>query len=302
MERISKFGWAAGLIAAPVLALLCSCMESITPEETVDVLLPVNVLTSSTPMTEATTETTVTTVTTVTINRLWQENAIENYRYNGGVVIENVPHATQFVNYPTACESMAAVALLQYYGVNIDIDRFLDEFLPRTDYPTQDETGNLQGASPWEYFIGDPRDSAGFGCYNTCIAAGINKIQEGLAIPLNDLTLDEICSEYIDKGQPVVMWGTIGMEAPYVSKFHWTIPDGTEYYFVNPEHACVLIGYDASYYYFSDSMSYETITAYSRLQVETAYEGLFRQTVAIDPLVLETLPDFWRTDLNGETE
>ena len=77
---------------------------------------------------------------------------------------------------------------------------------------------------------------------------------------------------------------------------YWIIPDGTTYYFVNPEHACLLIGYDDNYYYFSDSMSYTEITPYAKWQVEAAYEGLFRQALVIDPLVLETLPDFWRTE------
>lgn len=301
MEKIGKFGWFAGLIGAPLLALLCSCGEPIEPEEIVDVLLPVNVLTSVT-----TTETiTETTTTTVTVSPLWQENVVENYNYNGGAVIQNVPHYTQFTEYLTACESLATVSLLQYYGINMDIDTFLDVYLPRADYPALGEDGELHGASPWEYFIGDPRDSSGFGCYNTCIANGINQLAEGLAVPLDDVPIEELCAEYIDKGQPVVFWGTIRMAAPYTSEFHWIIPDGSRYDFINPEHACVLIGYDANYYYFSDSMSYEVITPYAKAMVETAYNGMFRQALVIDPLVLETLPDSWRPNVatqNGETE
>lgn len=301
MERIGKFGWCTLLIGAPLLALLCSCTEPIEPEETVDVLLPVNVL-SSAITTEAMT---VTTTTTVTVNPRWQENLAENYNYNGGIIIRDVPHYTQFTDYLTACESLASVSLLQYYGINMDIDLFLDEYLPRADYPTLGEDGELHGESPWEYFIGDPRDSSGFGCYNICIANGINKIAEGLAVPLDNVPLEELCADYIDKGQPVVFWGTIRMASPYVSEFHWVIPDGTLYHFINPEHAVVLIGYDDEYYYFSDSMSYETITPYAKTLVEKAYDGMFRQALAIDPIVLETLPEEWRTiaaEKNGEIE
>lgn len=296
MKRIGKFGWCAFLIGAPVLALLCSCTEAIEPEEVADVLLPVNVVTAAVT-TEATT---VTTTTAVTISPMWQENLAENYNYNGGVVIQKVPHYTQFTEYLTACESLASVSLLQYYGIDMDIDRFLDEYLPRADYPSLGEDGQLHGASPWEYFIGDPRDSSGFGCYNTCIAAGINKLAEGLAIPLDDVPVEELCATYIDKGQPVVFWGTIRMAEPYISEFHWVIPDGSLYHFVNPEHAVVLIGYDENYYYFSDSMSYETITPYAKAMVEKAYDGMFRQALAIDPLVLETLPDEWRMNTTAQ--
>ena len=294
MKFVSGLCWAAGLICAPLAVLLCGCGEPITPDDgTAEVLLPSNALQYIQTTAEAVT---TAETTTVTLNPAWQENVVENYNYSGGAVIKGVPHYTQFTSYQTACESLAAVSLLQYYGVGMDIDRFIDSYLPMADYPVNGEDGELHGASPWEYFIGDPRDPGGFGCYNTCIETALNKLQKGLAVALRDVPLKKLCSDYIDKGQPVMFWGTINMATPYVSEFYWIIPDGTTYYFVNPEHACLLIGYDDNYYYFSDSMSYTEITPYAKWQVEAAYEGLFRQALVIDPLVLETLPDFWRTE------
>ena len=293
VKKLSGLCWAAGLICAPLAMFFCSCGEAIEPDDgTADILLPANALQYLT--TEPATETTVT--TTVTLNPAWQENVVENYNYSGGAVIKGVPHFTQFTSYYTACESISAVSLLQYYCVDMDLDRFIDDYLPRTDYPVTGTDGQPYGESPWKYFIGDPRDAGGFGCYNTCIADAINKLADGLAVPLKEVPLSKLCSDYIDKGQPVIFWGTINMVTPYQSEFYWILPDGTTYYFINPEHACLLIGYDDNYYYFSDSMSGTEITPYAKWQVEAAYDGLFQQALAIDPLVLETLPSFWRTE------
>lgn len=284
------------LICAPMLALLCSCAQPIEPPEDSTALLPDNVVESIlTTTTSSTTATTTTTTTAMTIDPAWQENAIGNYNGNQGIVIQNVPHYTQFTSYLTACESLASVSVLQYYGINMDIDRFIDEYLPRAWYPEAGDDGMLHGESPWEYFIGDPRDGGGFGCYNTAIAKAINKIADGLAITLDHVSIDDLCKNYIDKGQPVIFWATINMQSPYVSQFKWYLPNGELYEFVNPEHALVLIGYDDNYYYFSDSMSHTDITPYSKAAVQTAYDGLFQQAVVIDPLVLETLPQSLRT-------
>lgn len=274
------------LILAPLtVLLLCSCGVAISPPEENEALLPENVVQS---ILSTTTESTTT--TTVTLSPVWQERAIGNYNGRNGVVIEGVPHYTQFTKYLTACESLASVSVLQYYGVNIDIDTFIDKYLPKANYPDLGKDGELHGASPWEYFIGDPRDAGGFGCFNTAIEKAINKFADGLAIPLDGLSVEDLCTEYIDRGQPVIFWGSIYMQRPYVSEFHWKLPDGKMYEFINPEHALVLIGYDDDWYYFCDSMSEKDITTYNKQAVETAYEALGKQAVVIDPLVLEAMP------------
>ena len=287
------------LIVAPILVLLCSCGEPIRPPEDNEALLPDEVVASILSGTAAEPETTT---TTVTVDPRWQENAIGNYYNKNGVVIEGVPHYTQFSSYFTACESFAAVSVLQYYGVKIDIDTFIDKYLSCAPYPDYGKDGKVHGASPWESFIGDPRDPGGFGCYNTAVTKAVNKIAKGLAVPLDGLSIDELCSDYIDRGQPVIFWGTIYMQRPYVSEFSWLLPDGTQYEFVNPEHALVLIGYDDDWYYFCDSMSDQEITPYNKQAVETAYEGLYQQAAVIDPVVLESLPESKRVPQEPEPE
>ena len=285
------------LICAPLTALLfCGCGVVISPPGDSEGLLPENIVES---IIGTTTE--PTTTTTVTIDPEWQEHAIGNYNDRNGVVIEGVPHYTQFTSYYTACESIASVSVLQYYGVDIDLDTFIDKYLPRANYPDYGKDGELHGASPWEFFIGDPRDSGGFGCFNTAISKAINRIAEGLAIPLDGLSIDELCSDYIDKGQPVIFWGSIYMQRPYVSEFQWRLPNGDLFKFINPEHALVLVGYDDDWYYFCDSMSDKEITVYDKKAVETAYEGLNKQAVVIDPLILEAMPQDLRVPKNEKS-
>ena len=284
------------MMLAPLMLLFCSCGELIRPPEDNEALLPDEVVASilSTTLSEP-----ETTTTTVTLSPRWQEQAIENYNGRNGVVIQGVPHYTQFYSYFTACESLASVSVLQYYGVDMDIDRFIDDYLECAPCPDYASDGKVHGESPWEYFIGDPRDPGGFGCYNTAISKAINKIADGLAIPLENVSVEKLCSDYIDKGQPVIFWGTMYMQYPYISEFTWQLPNGKKYDFVNPEHALVLIGYDDDWYYFCDSLSDREITCYNKQAVETAYEGLFKQAVVIDPLVLEALPQKLRVPFEG---
>ena len=237
--------------------------------------------------------------TSVSVNPKWAEQV----RQQGekGHVIENVPHYMQFNSYLTACESLAAVSVLRYYGIDMTPDLFLDGYLPLADYPQDTGDGELHGESPWEYFIGDPMRLDGFGCYSGALVRGINKIKKGLAVPLRYCSLEKLCTDYIDKGQPVIIWATMYMEYPQDS-IQWYLPDGHLFTFKAPEHALVLIGYDENYYYFSDSLQYQDVVCYGREMTERAYSGLLLQAVVIDPLVLETVPDFWRIPPEEETE
>ncbi|MBP0966445.1 MAG: C39 family peptidase [Oscillospiraceae bacterium] len=241
------------------------------------------------PVTEAAAAVTTVT-TTVTVSPQWAEQV--SPKGENGHIIENVPHIMQFSEYLTACESVSAVELLRYYGIDMDLDLFVNGFLPVADYPGTGEDGEMHGESPWEYFIGDPNSPDGFGCYSGALVSAINKIKSGLAVMLRYQPLEKLCSDYIDKGQPVIIWATMYMDYPQDS-MQWYLPDGRLFTFTIPEHALLLIGYDEYYYYFSDSLQYGDIVGYSKAMTERAYDGLQMQAVAIDPLVLETVPEFW---------
>ena len=83
----------------------------------------------------------------------------------------DVPYLSQEGEYPTACEIVSAVMVLSYYGYNVSIDDFIDDYLPKADIFVNTETGLLTSTSPTQAFIGDPRSSGGYGCYAPVIVS-----------------------------------------------------------------------------------------------------------------------------------
>ena len=170
----------------------------------------------------------------------------------GAVIIDGVPAIAQMPTYPTGCESLSAVMALQYAGENITVDRFIDEFLPKsTDFYYAD--GKCYGPDPFQVFIGDPRSSASYGCMAPVIEKAINAYfgGEGRVENTTGKSLVELCSTYIDRQIPVIVWASIDMVATHPGNV-WYLPDGTKYVWTANEHCLLLVGYDELYYYFND--------------------------------------------------
>lgn len=198
-------------------------------------------------------------------------------------VISDVPHLYQMENYPTGCESVAAVSLMKYYGIDISVDAFIDYYLDTAGTPYY-EAGILKGESPWNYFIGDPRTEYGFGCYATVIKKAMDRClpEEFCTLYIENKSLYDISNEYVSKGIPVMIWATMEMKEP-VNGDSWELSDGTIFTFIRPEHALLLIGFDNEKYYFSDSMSKDTVVSYPKACCERAFGGLGNQALVIVP-------------------
>lgn len=199
----------------------------------------------------------------------------------GMYCIKNVPHILQTVDYPTGCESVAAVSLMQFYGIDITVDQFIDSYLPKADCPFSD--GDVwYGESPWDYFIGDPRSAQGFGCYSTVIFTAMTRaIPKGRSVKTErELSLEDISEKYVANGVPVLVWATMNMNAAFEGK-SWTLPDGKQFTFIRPEHALLLIGFDEDMYYFSDSLVGEEVTHYPKERCEAAFDALGRQAIVL---------------------
>ena len=65
-----------------------------------------------------------------------------------------VPYIDQSVKYPTGCESVSAVMLLQYLGYEISVDEFISKYLECRDMEIRE--GVLYGPDPNECFCGSP--------------------------------------------------------------------------------------------------------------------------------------------------
>ncbi len=198
-----------------------------------------------------------------------------------GAVHIRVPYLSQ-EGYPTGCESAAAVMLLRFYGVPIDMDTFIDRHL---DCGTITWTSaGLTAPHPAEQFVGDPRSSAAYGCYAPVI---VRALQSALpsgrrAVDVSGQTLPELCSRYIDRGHPVLVWATMGMKSMYAGD-SWTVAStGKKFTWPAREHCLVLTGYDKDNYYFNDPDGAMGEVAYARAVCESRYYELGRQAIAVE--------------------
>ncbi len=79
---------------------------------------------------------------------------------HAGVI--DAPFIDQRDKYPTGCESVTAVMALQYAGVDITVEEFIDNYLPQGNAPYTREDGTLVGADPWKVFwVAPMRRAAG---------------------------------------------------------------------------------------------------------------------------------------------
>ena len=201
-----------------------------------------------------------------------------------GRTIDGVPFYSQIGEFPTGCEGVSAAMLLGYYGMDVAPGEFIDGFLPLGDAPYETDDGQWAGCDPWTAFPGDPRSEDGWGCYSTVIEGALNAFlsdTEYRAERFSGVSLDSLCAEYIDNGDPVLVWATIDMDPPHTG-LTWTVPEtGQEITWIGPMHCLVLIGYDDTGYIFNDPLAGEAVH-YERAAVEEAYEALYAQAVVLE--------------------
>ena len=195
-------------------------------------------------------------------------------------IIKGVPVLSQFPEFPTGCESVSAVTVLRFYGESITAAKFIDEYLPKSaDFYY--ESGRRYGPSPYDFFIGNPRTAASYGCMAPVIEKALCDYFGGSERVKNTTgaELSELCDKYIDNGIPVIMWATINM-LETDPKNTWYLKDGTRFSWPGNEHCLVLTGYDADSYYFNDPYAGKTVK-YKKQTVKDRYAELGRQSVVI---------------------
>lgn len=195
-------------------------------------------------------------------------------------IIKGVPVLSQFPEFPTGCESVSAVTVLRFYGESITAAKFIDEYLPKSaDFYY--ESGRRYGPSPYDFFIGNPRTAASYGCMAPVIEKALCDYFGGSERVKNTTgaELETLCGEYIDNGIPVIMWATINM-LETDPKNTWYLKDGMRFSWPGNEHCLVLTGYDADSYYFNDPYAGKTVK-YKKQTVKDRYAELGRQSVVI---------------------
>lgn len=196
-------------------------------------------------------------------------------------IIDGVPMIGQYPSYPTGCESVSTVMVMQYFNEDIDVDTFVEVYLPKSSefYMTD---GKKFGPSPYEYFIGHPASAASYGCMAPVIEkALIAYYGEDTSIKnISDTELDEICDTYIDDDIPVIIWATMGMKETEPTN-SWYLSENKRYTWPGGEHCLVMIGYDDDGYYFNDPY-YGQMVKYDKTVVRDRYAELGKQALVIN--------------------
>ena len=218
----------------------------------------------------------------------------------GKKVIIQAPYIDQSVRYPTGCESVSAVMLLQYLGIDITVDRFIETYLEKRDFEERD--GVLFGPDPRKYFCGSPYDEDAFGCYAPVIVNALEKVfldvesgkcstkHETAAYRAVDETgtpLEELLIKYIDHGMPVICWACIDMREP-VTGPQWQLSETAAgrtpdriFTWISNEHCMLLVGYDEENYYFNDPHNGNGLIGYAREITEKRHRAQYMQAVGV---------------------
>jgi uncharacterized protein YvpB len=230
---------------------------------------------------------------TTRLKRFTTSDSIQCSILNGTLLgdIIPVPYVDQTILYPTGCESVSATTVLQYFGVDISIESFIDDYLPKADLNfityRADGTVIFTGMHPNEYFIGNPKTASGLGCYENVIADTIGAILDDYQLtdqfqvtPYTDLTIDDIES-FLDDDIPVIVWATQNMVSSDEG-IKWLLGNGEGIFqYLKNEHCLVAIGYDDNFLYCNDSLVGRV--AYPKNLFEDRYTQMGTRTVVVTP-------------------
>ena len=191
----------------------------------------------------------------------------------------SVPALCQYPELPTGCEATAAAMVLQYYGEAITPSTLAGEWLTCSEQFYW-KNGVLYGPDPDKAFAGDPFSQNAYGCFAPVIVRAVNKGSRlCTAQRLKGVTLAQLCSDYIDRGVPLLVWATMDMR-PVSQGSRWQLADGRELVWPAGEHCLVLTGYDAERYWFNDPQT-GTVVSYEKALCEQRFCALGSQAVLI---------------------
>lgn len=206
--------------------------------------------------------------------------------------IDNVSTLTQD-GLRSGCETYACTMLLQTLGYDITEYEFADNYLICYDvYYGAD--GNLYGPDMNSAFAGNVYNGYGYGINAIAMAKCMNSYLDTIegdnkrAYALEDVSLDDLCQEYIANDIPVMVWATTYMNEPY--EFESWIVDyvdenarlevGDTEVWLQYEHCMMLCGFDEENYYFADSISGD-VSAFSKEISNERYAQLSSQAIVV---------------------
>lgn len=204
----------------------------------------------------------------------------------------DVPYYSQH-DYPTGCELVSTSMLLAYLGFDIKAGELIEKgYLNAID--VTEKNGKKYGGDPEKVFVGNPQTATGYGCHSGAIMYALNKYLKPQEYKLDKkyeitdlkgISIEEICTEYISNGIPVIMWASINMKPTFQKLGNsWIIEKtGERYFWKSNEHCLVLVGYDEENYYFNDPLVQKN-TPYMKRLVERRYGEMGMQAIVVEEI------------------
>lgn len=195
----------------------------------------------------------------------------------------SVPYIDQSLRYPTGCESVSTVMLLQYLGYSISVDEFIEQYLAKRDFEMRGS--ELYGPDPNRFFCGSPYDENSFGCYAPVICDVLRKITGGRYHVSNETgtPMQVLLHDYIDRGMPVIFWACINLCEPVEGPSWRLLDSGKPFTWISNEHCMLLVGYDDEGYYFNDPYDNNGVIRYPGELVEMRHAAQYQMAVGLKP-------------------
>lgn len=181
-------------------------------------------------------------------------------------MIENFPVFSQYPKYPNGCETIALYNLLRFYKVSVTPDELIEK-LSKGKGPYL-ENGIFYGGDPEIEFVGDPKDLHGYGVFQKPIFELASHYRKGM-VDYTGHSLQDVLS-LVRQQIPVQVWVSIGLKDTGVCHTWIDRDTGKEIKWICNLHSVIVVGYDSSSVYVSDSYTGK-IESYSRSQFEKMY-------------------------------
>ncbi len=271
-----SFIWAKNSVQGEVMRLMRKSGVSLTLIAAIAVFGSVGVLSNATLAIDGT------------------EVEVNSVKEDPNAKLIEVPYMNQ-LDVVFGCEAVSATMVLQFYGCDITWKEFTDDYLVKKPWH-EDENGVRFGPDPYAAYPGDPyKDdgpNCGYGCYAPCLAKCMNKVlpaDKYVAVVTSNLKLVDLVANYIDAGDPVLIWATMDM-APARLTRSWIIDYvdedshfrlGDVFTWNGNEHCLVLVGYDKDRYFFNDPYKNHGLIGYDRQIVEQRFREQGTQSVVV---------------------
>lgn len=144
---------------------------------------------------------------------------------------------------PTGCEATALTSCLNYFDFKVTKNDIADKYIKKVKFT--EKNGELIGGDPETEFAGDPNSENSYGCFSQCIADAANSYFDSIGsnsyAETVDLKSPEEMYEYLESGQPIIIWSTMFMWETCQTD-SWKTKDGKAITWLCNEHCYVLTG------------------------------------------------------------